>query len=55
MMRLICLNLQEPPTVRLKLKKPKKQTRVVWTEDTVDNEGMNKKKSKCTLTTFIIY
>ncbi|XP_064477495.1 uncharacterized protein LOC135391253 [Ornithodoros turicata] len=35
--------------VVLKLRKPKPASRrkVVWREDTVDNEHMNKKKSKC--------
>lgn len=35
--------------VVLKLRKPKSANRrkVVWREDTVDNEHMNKKKSKC--------
>jgi len=35
------------PSVRMKLKKPKKKKRVAWTADTVDNENMDKKKSKC--------
>jgi len=33
--------------LKLKLKKPRPSRRVQWTEDTVDNEHMNKKKSKC--------
>ncbi|XP_042899956.1 E3 ubiquitin-protein ligase PPP1R11 [Parasteatoda tepidariorum] len=34
-------------SVKVKLKKPKKKKKVGWTADTVDNENMNKKKSKC--------
>ncbi|CRK93979.1 CLUMA_CG007505, isoform A [Clunio marinus] len=36
-----------PPTLRLRLHKPKAEKKVQWTETTVDNEGLNKKKSKC--------
>jgi len=36
-----------PAVLKLKLKKPPPSRRVQWTEDTVDNEHMNKKKSKC--------
>jgi len=36
-----------PTVLKLKLKKPPASRRVQWTEDTVDNEHMNKKKSKC--------
>lgn len=35
------------PTLRLKLRKPKNDRKVQWTTETVDNEHMNKKKSKC--------
>lgn len=35
-----------PPTLKLKLKKEDRK-KVKWTEETVDNEHMNKKKSKC--------
>ncbi|XP_037934055.1 E3 ubiquitin-protein ligase PPP1R11-like [Teleopsis dalmanni] len=35
------------PVLKLRLKKPKTQGSVSWSEDTVDNEHMNKKKSKC--------
>jgi len=35
-----------PPTLRLKLKKEERK-KVQWTSETVDNEHMNKKKSKC--------
>ena len=35
------------PTLKLKLKKPKTEKKVVWTEGTVDNEGLGRKKSKC--------
>lgn len=38
---------QEPPAVRLKLRKPKSDKKVKWDADTVDNEHMNKRKSKC--------
>ena len=31
----------------LKLKKPEDKRKVKWEEGTVDNEHMNKKKSKC--------
>ncbi|XP_021341420.1 protein phosphatase 1 regulatory subunit 11-like [Mizuhopecten yessoensis] len=35
------------PNLRLKLRKPKNDKKVKWTTETVDNEHMNKKKSKC--------
>ncbi|KAB0797461.1 hypothetical protein PPYR_08455 [Photinus pyralis] len=35
------------PTLHLKLKKPKNDKKVQWTNETVDNEDMNKKKSSC--------
>ncbi|EZA56328.1 CaiB/baiF CoA-transferase family protein C7orf10-like protein [Ooceraea biroi] len=35
------------PTVRLRLRKPKSSKKVQWTQGTVDNEHLNKKKSKC--------
>jgi len=41
-------SVEEETTLKLKLqskKKPKKK--IQWTEDTVDNEGLGKKKSKC--------
>ncbi|XP_053996738.1 E3 ubiquitin-protein ligase PPP1R11-like isoform X6 [Hylaeus anthracinus] len=38
---------QDVPTVRLRLRKPKPNKKVQWTQGTVDNEHMNKKKSKC--------
>ena len=31
----------------MKLKKPKNDKEVKWGEGTIDNEHMNKKKSKC--------
>jgi len=34
------------PTLKLNLKKEKGK-KIQWTEDTVDNEGLGKKKSKC--------
>ncbi|XP_068903575.1 uncharacterized protein [Tenebrio molitor] len=37
----------EVPTLKLRLKKPKNDKKVKWTTETVDNEHMNKKKSKC--------
>ncbi|XP_012262577.1 protein phosphatase 1 regulatory subunit INH3 [Athalia rosae] len=38
---------QDVPIVRLCLRKPKSSKKVQWTQGTVDNEHMNKKKSKC--------
>lgn len=42
---------QNEPSVRLKLTKTKtkekEDRKVVWSEETVDNEDMGKKKSKC--------
>lgn len=35
------------PTLVLKLRKPKTEKEVKWATDTIDNEHMNKKKSKC--------
>lgn len=35
------------PTLKLKLHKPKNDKQVKWKSGTVDNEHMNKKKSKC--------
>ena len=42
-------NDTSPQVIRLKLKKTKikNDKKVSWTNDTVDNENMNKKKSKC--------
>ncbi|XP_033226181.1 E3 ubiquitin-protein ligase PPP1R11 [Belonocnema kinseyi] len=37
----------EVPTVRLRLRKPRSSKKVQWTQGTVDNEDLNKKKSKC--------
>ncbi|XP_053673376.1 E3 ubiquitin-protein ligase PPP1R11-like isoform X2 [Anopheles nili] len=37
----------EPPVLRLRLQKPRNGKKVQWTNGTVDNEHMNKKKSKC--------
>lgn len=34
-------------TVRLTLKNPRKANRVNWAQNTVDNENLNRKKSKC--------
>uniref|UniRef100_A0A182NNV5 Uncharacterized protein n=1 Tax=Anopheles dirus TaxID=7168 RepID=A0A182NNV5_9DIPT len=38
---------EEPPVLRLRLQKPRNGKKVQWTNGTVDNEHMNKKKSKC--------
>ncbi|KAH3798056.1 E3 ubiquitin-protein ligase PPP1R11-like [Dreissena polymorpha] len=41
---------QQPATTPvqvLKLKNPKNDKKVKWTNETVDNEHLNKKKSKC--------
>ncbi|XP_015177359.1 PREDICTED: protein phosphatase 1 regulatory subunit 11 isoform X2 [Polistes dominula] len=38
---------QDVPTVHLRLRKPRSNKKVQWTQETVDNEHMNKKKSKC--------
>lgn len=35
------------PTLKLRLKKPKTDKRVKWTNETVDNEHLGKKSSKC--------
>lgn len=47
---------QEPRVAVITLRAPQTQQRkkVVWTEDTVDNENMNKKKSKCTYIFFYL-
>uniref|UniRef100_A0A1B0DFA1 E3 ubiquitin-protein ligase PPP1R11 n=1 Tax=Phlebotomus papatasi TaxID=29031 RepID=A0A1B0DFA1_PHLPP len=37
----------EQPVLRLRLHKPKSDKKVSWGSETVDNEGMGKKKSKC--------
>ena len=42
------LSQETEPSETLKLKLTKKnKKKIQWTEDTVDNEGMGKKKSKC--------
>ncbi|EFN82980.1 Uncharacterized protein C7orf10-like protein [Harpegnathos saltator] len=38
---------EDVPTVRLRLRKPKSNKKVQWSQGTVDNEHLNKKKSKC--------
>ncbi|PSN48098.1 hypothetical protein C0J52_13250 [Blattella germanica] len=38
---------QDVRTVRLKLRKPESKKKVQWQSGTVDNEHLNKKKSKC--------
>ncbi|KAI8771164.1 E3 ubiquitin-protein ligase PPP1R11 [Biomphalaria glabrata] len=40
-------NEQSPPVLQLRLQQPKNEHKVKWTTDTVDNEFMGKKKSKC--------
>jgi len=37
---------EESATLKLKLQKKKQTKKIQWTEDTVDNEGLGKKKSK---------
>ena len=37
----------QPQNVTLVLRKPKTQKKIQWSEETVDNEDMGKKKSKC--------
>ena len=43
----VYLQAQPSPTLHLKLRRPKNDKKVKWTTETVDNEHMNKKKSKC--------
>ncbi|XP_034949749.1 E3 ubiquitin-protein ligase PPP1R11-like isoform X2 [Chelonus insularis] len=38
---------QDVPTITLCLRKPRSSKKVQWTSGTVDNENLNKKKSKC--------
>ncbi|KDR15185.1 Protein phosphatase 1 regulatory subunit 11 [Zootermopsis nevadensis] len=38
---------QDVRTVRLRLRKPEPKKKVQWQSGTVDNEHLNKKKSKC--------
>ncbi|XP_044006726.1 E3 ubiquitin-protein ligase PPP1R11-like [Aphidius gifuensis] len=38
---------QDVQTITLCLRKPRSSKKVQWTSSTVDNENMNKKKSKC--------
>ncbi|XP_025112465.1 E3 ubiquitin-protein ligase PPP1R11-like isoform X3 [Pomacea canaliculata] len=38
---------QHGPTLHLKLKNPKPDKKVKWSTETIDNEHMNKRKSKC--------
>ncbi|CAG5119631.1 unnamed protein product [Candidula unifasciata] len=38
---------QSPPVLHLRLQPPKNESKVKWSTDTVDNECMGKKKSKC--------
>jgi len=40
------VNSTNATTLKLRLKKEKGK-KIQWTEDTVDNEGLGKKKSKC--------
>jgi len=41
------VNQESENTLRLHLKKKEKKKKIQWTEDTIDNEGLGKKKSKC--------
>lgn len=45
--------IQDVPTVRLRLRMPKSNKKVQWTQGTVDNENLNKKKSKCKYLLFL--
>ncbi|XP_018568631.1 protein phosphatase 1 regulatory subunit 11 isoform X2 [Anoplophora glabripennis] len=38
---------EQVPRVTLKLRKPRTDRKVQWSTETVDNEHLNKKKSKC--------
>ncbi|KAF6214346.1 hypothetical protein GE061_009086 [Apolygus lucorum] len=38
---------EEVRAIKLTLKKPKCEKQVKWTSETVDNEDLNRKKSKC--------
>ena len=49
---LLYLIQEKNPEVKLKLKKPKNDKKLKWTQDTIDNEHMNKKKSKCNFPRF---
>lgn len=40
--------LQEAPVLRLNLRRTSGDKKVSWNSNTIDNEHMNKKKSKCT-------
>jgi len=46
-MNCVYLQAQPSPRLHLKLQRPKNDKKVKWTTETVDNEDMNKKKSKC--------
>jgi len=37
----------EIPVLKLSLKKEEKKKKIQWTKETVDNEGLGRKKSKC--------
>ncbi len=37
---------KQPELIKFEVKKPKPQGGIRWAEDTIDNEHMNKKKSK---------
>jgi protein phosphatase 1 regulatory subunit 11 len=41
-------NPRSPPVGVLKLRGGPRRQRVMWTDETVDNEGMGRKKSKST-------
>ncbi|CAL1537148.1 unnamed protein product [Lymnaea stagnalis] len=38
---------ESPPVLQLRLQQPKTEPKVKWSTDTIDNEFMGKKKSKC--------
>lgn len=39
--------MQDAPVLRLNLRRTSAEKKVSWNSDTVDNENMGKKKSKC--------
>lgn len=47
------ITFQDVHTVRLRLRKPDSKKKVQWQSGTVDNEHMNKKKSKCEYVLYI--
>lgn len=49
----VITTFQDVHTVRLRLRKPDSKKKVQWQSGTVDNEHMNKKKSKCEYVLYI--